>query len=193
MLEYVYLPVLAADVDGILNNMLEEYDNRNWPRPIPIINETMGFKKATRHFFGNGLLKVVTSNDRLFIMTHGHFRGTTEIGATRAANKELKKWNATQFANHLKKEGLTTSLKKLILLVCGSAVPKNADTKPYAESLQDALMQLNYSNVSVTGYLGNVKFTGEHGFTVEVVGPRGGTAVVAANRASKTWEPPANQ
>ena len=133
-----------------------------------------GWKKGIARRLGHGCLKEITSTDTLYIMAHGYgFPGFRRI-VERRDGDELKSYNAEQLANVLFSEGLRLNFRNLHLLSCGSGlmnksvldsdkvlidsklISKNMHKNSFARQVCDAMKIKGYSQIQVTGYLGNI-------------------------------------
>jgi hypothetical protein len=127
--------------------------------------------KGLARGLGYGVLRNVTSGDKLYILAHGHSLGSTAIGVRRGAKKvivlakpswtggTMKQYGPDELAAVLEKEGLVKSFVDLRVFACGSAnVPAAPGvTASFAQGLRDAMRALGYNSVRVTGYEGALR------------------------------------
>ena len=116
-----------------------------------------GKGKAISRFFG-GCLDGVSPWDTLLLICHGATGGSRFTGAQRADG--LKKYSPEELAAVIRKEGLTKSFIDLKLLVCGGGLRTVKGDDPFAQRTCEALKGDGYSQIRVTGYLGDVSTSG---------------------------------
>ena len=153
MTTWIYLPVPTQEMRdfAIGLNLGSQYTLSNY--------FVSGKGKAITRFFG-GCLGGVSAWDELLLICHGATGGSKFTGATRDDNK-LKKYSPEELAGVIRKEGLAKSFIDLKLLVCGGGLrPRGGVDDPFAERLCDALKAEGYSQIRVTGYLGDVSTSG---------------------------------
>jgi hypothetical protein len=154
MTTWIYLPVPTQEMRDFASGLAlgSQYTLSNY--------FVSGKGKAVTRFFG-GCLGGVAAWDELLLICHGATGGSRFTGASRGANNELKKYSPDELAVVLRKEGLTKSFVDLKLLVCGGGLrPASGLDDPFAERVCAALKAEGYSQIRVTGYLGDVSTSG---------------------------------
>ena len=202
---YIYLPVGSKEMLEFASDWNTERKKRNEPELPVIATTSSGAVKVVRRLCGHGNLRFVGTTDTLYVIVHGAADGSRYIGADRGGHKDTssvrgewvggtsKKWLPAEFAQHLAKEGLQKGFRDLRLLACGSGLKSDKADEPYGKGLYRALRALGYTNLEVVGYLGSVRFTGQHGLTVEyksrnAAGQRtGGVSFESGGDYSITW------
>jgi hypothetical protein len=152
MATYIYLPIPTQEMKDFASklNLGGEYTLNNC--------FLSGNGKAIARFFG-GCLGSLKAWDELLVICHGAGGGSRFTGAQREG--QLKKYDPQALVRAMEKEGLTKSFINLKLLICGSGEATNAGvTNPFAERVCAEMKQLGYSNIRVTGYLGEVSTDG---------------------------------
>jgi hypothetical protein len=152
MTTYIYLPIPTQEMKDCASalNLGSKYTLSNL--------FLSGSGKAVARYFG-GCLGSLNNWDELLLISHGATGGAPFAGARRGA--ALKMYDPEQLANAIEKEGLPKSFIDLKLLVCGGGLsPRVGGTEPFAKRVCAALKASGYSNLKVTGYLGNVATTG---------------------------------
>ncbi|MGX9966629.1 hypothetical protein ACVFYP_25110 [Roseomonas sp. F4] len=189
-LTYLYLPVGSAEMMDFANDWNADLRRTGRPECPVIANTSSGGLKAVRRLFGNGMLKVLGTEDTLFVIAHGAARGSRRIGADRGGvqvGREweggvMKSWLAPEFARHLDKEGLRKDFVDLRLFACGSGLVAESTGVSYAEALWNAMRRSGYARLEMTGYLGSVR-TSFLGQPVVEYAPRGGITMVPVHEA----------
>ena len=171
MTTYIYLPIATQEMKNFASklNLGSKYTLSNY--------FLSGNGKAVTRFFG-GCLRSLAAWDELLVICHGSTGGSRFTGVDR--NGSLKKYDPKQLVRAIEKEGLTKSFIDLKLLICGSGLsPKKRENgtdivlaEPFAKRVCDELKNSHYSNIRVTGYLGNVATDGK--ITVLRDGEQGG-------------------
>jgi hypothetical protein len=105
--------------------------------------------------------------------------GALYIGGTRTDGTK-KRYSATEFAQHLKAEGLPTHLTKLKLFCCNAGIVAEEQNYSFAEQVY-ASLKVEYRDLRVYGYLGSLTF--EHDLTYA---PSNGD-MEQVNRARDIW------
>ncbi len=149
MTTWIYLPVPSQEMRGFANDMKlgDRYTLSNY--------FASGKGKAITRFFG-GCLGGVAPWDELLLICHGAALGSRLTGADRDDGSE-KTYTPAALAAVIEKEGLSKAFVDLKLLICGSAVrPATGVDDPFAMRVCSAMKASGYSNLRVTGYLGNV-------------------------------------
>ena len=153
MTTWIYLPVPTQEMRDFASGLQlgAQYTLSNY--------FVSGKGKAITRFFG-GCLDGVSPWDTLLLICHGATGGSRFTGATRGDGL-LKKYSPEELATVIRKEGLTKSFIDLKLLVCGGGLrPAKGTDDPFAERTCAALKADGYSQIRVTGYLGDVSTSG---------------------------------
>ncbi len=172
-LTYIYLPLGTPEFREYASDWNQGRRDKNKSEHVVIVNNSSGFIKATRRVFGGGMLKVVGTLDKLYVLLHGGgLTGSTRIGGKRKRKLDTsitykhvwkggtsKSWDATEFADHLAAEGLKKGHRDLRIFACGSGITQTNDNESYSQRLAKALFALGYHQIVVTGYLGNLRYS----------------------------------
>lgn len=173
---YIYLPLGTPEFMEFANDWNQGRRDKNKPEHVVISNSSSGFLKVTRRVLGFGMLKVVGTLDKLYVLTHGGgMKGSARIGGKRKRQLDTtityktvwkggtpKSWDAAEFAAHLEAEGLNKGHRDLRIFACGSGIEQTVDNESYTQRLAKALFARGYHQIVVTGYLGNLRYSYSH-------------------------------
>jgi hypothetical protein len=153
----IYLPVAASDVLGIANDWHTEAVNAGKPGFTIITNDSSGFAKAGRRMFGAGMLKMVPSTEKLYVMIHGdgnNGANSFEVSGQRA-NGKWRGYTPENLAHHLEKEGLSKAHQDLRLAACNGGRADSAGDS-FASILKLWMTHLGFYNMTVYAYQGEI-------------------------------------
>ena len=153
----IYLPVAADDVLGIANDWNTEAIRANKPGFTIITNKSTGFAKAGRRLFGGGMLKMVPSQEKLYVMIHGDGNDDPNSFAVagQRADGDWKSYDPKFLARHLEKEGLSKNHRDLRLAACnGGRIDGSGHS--FASALKLWLSHQGYHNLNVYAYKGEI-------------------------------------
>ena len=111
-----------------------------------------GFMKGFARGAGFRCLSRVKTTEKLYVYAHGA-AGEGKIGGNRNDGSS-KRYSAQELANLLVAEGLSKAHQDLRLYSCESGV---GDDQSFASQLKDAMVELGYRSLRVTGYQGDVR------------------------------------
>lgn len=154
----IYVPVADQGVLNIATTWNSEAIRAGKPGYSIITNTSTGFVKAGKRLFGKGALRFVPSNERLFVMIHGDDTldaNSFEVQGTRD-NGEDKIYIPKTLARHLEKEGLSKAIQDIRLAVCNGGRPDDVGDS-FASIFKAWMVYRGYQNVTVYGYIGNVR------------------------------------
>ena len=117
-----------------------------------------GFVKAGKRLIGKGALKMVPSTERLYVMIHGDdtlSANSFSVEGTRD-DGEVKAYMPDELARHLDKEGLTKAATDIRLAVCNGGRADDVGDS-FASIFKGWMAQRGYRNLTVYGYVGNVR------------------------------------
>lgn len=153
----IYLPVAAADVLGIANDWNTEAVRAGKPGFTIITNSSTGFAKTGRRLFGGGMLKMVPSTEKLYVMIHGDGNdgdNTFRVAGQRS-NGKWREYSPENLARHLEKEGLSKAHQDLRLAACNGGRPDSVGDS-FASILKLWMAHLGYHNLTVYAYHGEI-------------------------------------
>lgn len=168
MAGYIYIPVPTPEM---LNFAREWQAGRQLKgkQPYAILrNYERGWRKGAKRKLGFGVLRNVTSADKVYILAHGSSQGPKDIGAERDVRLQnvngeekmvgnYKGYTPEQLANVIDSEGLPKDFIDLRVFACGSAkIPPDALIFSFAHALALLLRNRGFNQIRVTGYPGNV-------------------------------------
>ena len=172
----IYIPISTPEMQHVAKTWNDGRVAQNKAAYHVIANNTSGNMKAVRRTVATGLLEKLTAADKLYVLSHGmgdktsvgalvigNDRGGTlydpGVGGVQVIGGMSKQYTCAKFARHLEEEGLTKTFVDLRLFCCCTALPAKYNGNvlaPYASRLKGALHNLQYLQITVTGYLGDV-------------------------------------